>query len=144
MGTVGQSLVHAIPVNANGAIRILAWLVLQNELQQHTCPVCFEPMLPPDRSPMLLFPCGHTFCQECLEKTLDSKNACPTCRAAVQQTRPNHALRDLMACLPEPDHETDRVKQYKAEYALQKEFMNKKWSRLCAEMDKIAELVCLA
>ena len=41
---------------------------LQNELQQHTCPVCFEPMLPPNKSPMLLFPCGHTFCDECIKK----------------------------------------------------------------------------
>ena len=70
---------------------------LQNELQQHTCPVCFEPMLPPNKSPMLLFPCGHTFCAECIEKQKRiAKHCCPFCRAKIEKIAINHSLRQLM------------------------------------------------
>ena len=68
-------------------------------------------------------------------------NECPSCRGRVlkSEVKPNFAYSALMACLPETDHEADRVKQYKAEYAVEKEVMNKKWSQLSAEMDKIAD-----
>ena len=70
---------------------------LQNELQQHTCPVCFEPMLPPNKSPMLLFPCGHTFCAECIEKQKRiAKHSCPFCRAKIEKVAINHSLKQLM------------------------------------------------
>ena len=70
---------------------------LQNELQQHTCPVCFEPMLPPNKPPMLLFPCGHTFCAECIEKQKRiAKHSCPFCRAKIEKVAVNHSLKQLM------------------------------------------------
>ena len=70
---------------------------LQNELQQHTCPVCFEPMLPPNKPPMLLFPCGHTFCAECIEKQKRiAKHSCPFCRAKIEKVAINHSLKQLM------------------------------------------------
>jgi rubrerythrin len=65
---------------------------LQNELQQHTCPVCFEPMLPPARSPMLLFPCGHTFCEQCINHQKKvAKHQCPLCRAKIERVAVNHS-----------------------------------------------------
>ncbi len=70
---------------------------LQNELQQHTCPVCFEPMLPPNKSPMLLFPCGHTFCDECIKKQKKiATHKCPFCRAKIEKVAINHSLKQLM------------------------------------------------
>ena len=100
------------------------------------CPICQEAF-----KNAVMTPCGHTFCQQCLNTTLDTQNACPTCRGRVlkSEVKPNHALRDLMACLPETDHEADRVKQYKAEYAVEKEVMNKKMSQLSAKINKIAD-----
>jgi len=41
---------------------------ISKEIESNTCPVCLELMLPPEHSPMLLFPCGHTFCKGCLLK----------------------------------------------------------------------------
>lgn len=50
--------------------------VLTKEIESNTCPVnftinlillfnqiCYELMVPPTNSPILLFPCGHTFCK---------------------------------------------------------------------------------
>ena len=32
---------------------------LAQELEaQNTCPICYELMVPPDKAPVLLFPCG--------------------------------------------------------------------------------------
>lgn len=62
---------------------------VQNELSSFSCPICFEIMSPPDRSPILLFPCGHSFCETCinshlasLRKTSHRANSgnCPFCR----------------------------------------------------------------
>lgn len=39
---------------------------LAAELEQTTCPICYELMKAPKNTPTLLFPCGHTFCIECL------------------------------------------------------------------------------
>lgn len=35
---------------------------LVKELESHTCPICYELMVPPGHGPVLLFPCGHSFC----------------------------------------------------------------------------------
>ena len=37
---------------------------LQDELSTHTCKICFELMeSDKGKTPILLFPCGHTFCE---------------------------------------------------------------------------------
>jgi DNA-binding transcriptional MerR regulator len=64
-----------------------------SELSSFLCPICFEIMAPPSRLPMLLFPCGHTFCQSCLDQhfqkrsttgkereKIPSNKTCPYCR----------------------------------------------------------------
>jgi DNA-binding transcriptional MerR regulator len=45
-----------------------------SELSSFLCPICFEIMAPPSRLPMLLFPCGHTFCQSCLDQHFQKRN----------------------------------------------------------------------
>ena len=68
---------------------------LEGELSTHTCKICFELMTSPNHTPILLFPCGHTFCQLCMDThtgtrasaqhhntSASSNNAktCPYCR----------------------------------------------------------------
>mmetsp|Transcript_39440 Transcript_39440/g.101107 ORF Transcript_39440/g.101107 Transcript_39440/m.101107 type:complete len:249 (+) Transcript_39440:512-1258(+) len=73
---------------------------LISEVHQHTCPICYEVMKPPIKSPMLLFPCGHTFCSECLEmhhrKSPSPTLCCPYCRAEVISKAINHSLQQLI------------------------------------------------
>lgn len=61
---------------------------VSNELSSFLCPICYELMTPPQRLPILLFPCGHTFCQTCLEQHFarhsssrsNVNRTCPYCR----------------------------------------------------------------
>jgi hypothetical protein len=59
---------------------------LQEELQTHVCKICFEVMLSPDHTPILLFPCGHTFCKLCMDTNASvagksgGGGKCPFCR----------------------------------------------------------------
>jgi len=34
---------------------------ISKEIETNTCPICYDLMVPPRNSPILLFPCGHTF-----------------------------------------------------------------------------------
>lgn len=44
---------------------------LASELESHCCPICFELMMGPANAPMLLSPCGHTFCAKvCLRQKM--------------------------------------------------------------------------
>lgn len=73
---------------------------LESELSTHMCRICFEIMASPNKSPILLFPCGHTFCKECVEHHLDStttkKSLCPYCRSPVTSRAMNLSLKELI------------------------------------------------
>jgi hypothetical protein len=43
------------------------------------CSICAKPLHLPVCDPQ----CGHTFCQECIEKWLENSSHCPTCRQRV-------------------------------------------------------------
>ena len=72
----------------------------ENLRQTHTCPVCFEVMQPPHRSPQMLFPCGHTFCKACVAEHRSragaAAKACPVCQSAIESVAENRALRELI------------------------------------------------
>lgn len=53
---------------------------LSSELTSYSCQICFELMAPPHRPPVLLFPCGHSFCKMCMERPGPSSTKCPYCR----------------------------------------------------------------
>ena len=66
---------------------------LNAELHTHTCKLCSQLMVGPNNTPMILFPCGHTFCASCVPKhrssssisggSVSSSNRsslCPYCR----------------------------------------------------------------
>ena len=38
--------------------------------------------------PVAIFPCGHTFCQECV-KALISSDLCPECKSVIKESTPN-------------------------------------------------------
>ena len=58
-----------------------------------------ELMTSPNHTPMLLFPCGHTFCKMCIDRHSSNskkKSTCPYCRHAVESIAINHSLKDLI------------------------------------------------
>ena len=41
--------------------------------------------------------CGHTFCKECIDQSLESNDICPNCRALVEDDSiPNYVVRDII------------------------------------------------
>eukprot|EP01028_Stygiella_incarcerata_P014645 TRINITY_DN992_c0_g1_i4.p1 TRINITY_DN992_c0_g1~~TRINITY_DN992_c0_g1_i4.p1 ORF type:complete len:290 (-),score=88.15 TRINITY_DN992_c0_g1_i4:21-890(-) len=71
---------------------------LAAEIEGHTCPICFELMVPPINAPMLLFPCGHTFCDACLKRHEMERQRflCPYCRAKIVSKAVNVSLQQLI------------------------------------------------
>lgn len=78
---------------------------LAQEIESHTCPICYELMLAPKRAPCLLFPCGHTFCSSCLQRSTQQTSTqsrhvptslCPYCREPVEKQAVNVALQQLI------------------------------------------------
>eukprot|EP01063_Lacrimia_lanifica_P012745 TRINITY_DN19438_c0_g1_i1.p1 TRINITY_DN19438_c0_g1~~TRINITY_DN19438_c0_g1_i1.p1 ORF type:complete len:239 (+),score=86.68 TRINITY_DN19438_c0_g1_i1:70-786(+) len=67
-------------------------------LASHKCPLCLEVMVHPTYSPLMLVPCGHTFCSRCLEKYRRGAKGdrCPLCRTAIDNAVPNHSLRQVI------------------------------------------------
>ena len=49
----------------------------ETEIKSHRCPICYQTMLMPKRAPNILMPCGHTFCNACLNARDDPR--CRTC-----------------------------------------------------------------
>jgi hypothetical protein len=73
--------------SAEGALIPRVWLIDPvGELESHSCSICYELMEPPDRSPILLFPCGHTLCKACLNQHQATAKAktCALCRAPIK------------------------------------------------------------
>lgn len=80
---------------------------LESELHSHMCKICSCLMVSPSNTPMLLFPCGHTFCRVCCEKG-KRISICPYCRfqetfivlslnrQEVQSMTVNQSLKDLI------------------------------------------------
>ena len=72
---------------------------LTGEMASQTCSICMDLMVAP-KTPMMLFPCGHTFCSECLSANLAKggagKNKCPYCRTTIESKAPNLTLQQLV------------------------------------------------
>ncbi|MEW5319989.1 MAG: hypothetical protein WDW38_011097 [Sanguina aurantia] len=72
---------------------------LAKELEsQNTCPICYDLMVPPDHAPVMLFPCGHTFCGGCIKSHTEKhhKSHCPLCRKRIESKAPNFSLQQLI------------------------------------------------
>jgi len=78
---------------------------VENEIESNVCGICLELMVPPDHQPIIVIPCGHNVCRDCLyienQSLYASKpklriNKCPICRTPIE----SHALnRTLMALI---------------------------------------------
>lgn len=74
--------------------------LISKEIEQNTCGICYELMVPPTYSPILLFPCGHTFCKHCVYTSNKHHpnhrqltiSKCPMCRQAVESAALNISL----------------------------------------------------
>ena len=82
----------------DGAVGAQVESLLERHIASNNCPVCFELMTGSEHAPMLLFPCGHTFCQACLCMHLEKlgRSTCPYCREKVQSRAPNVSLRQVI------------------------------------------------
>lgn len=92
---------------------------VQKELSSFSCAICYEIMTPPEHVPMLLFPCGHTFCEACIVNHLKRNSAasqqhqqqngrqgrgggaggagfCPFCRQIIESRAVNQSLKELI------------------------------------------------
>ena len=57
-------------------------------------------MVPPEKAPFLLFPCGHTFCKVCLDTHVKKTGkTCPLCRAKIQSQALDFSLQQLVLSL---------------------------------------------
>eukprot|EP01059_Diplonema_ambulator_P018158 TRINITY_DN30357_c0_g1_i1.p1 TRINITY_DN30357_c0_g1~~TRINITY_DN30357_c0_g1_i1.p1 ORF type:complete len:250 (+),score=49.12 TRINITY_DN30357_c0_g1_i1:58-807(+) len=71
--------------------------MLEREIDSHRCPICMELMLHPTYSPMMLVPCGHSFCARCMVKHHKGKGSmCPVCRSAIQMCVMNQSLKSII------------------------------------------------
>ncbi|KAM3130450.1 hypothetical protein pb186bvf_017452 [Paramecium bursaria] len=84
-------------------------------IEQQTCAICFELMVPPQYAPILLFPCGHTFCKECTIKNGKINiQKCSLCRAKVTAHAINVSLQNLICSFSEQKKENSN-KQVQAQ-----------------------------
>ena len=67
------------------------------------CPVCLYTFGTP-----VITPCGHTFCQECIDKWIATKHNCPVCRQEVAKVIPDKLTAELLdiPCPSEEDNDT--------------------------------------
>ena len=82
----------------DGAVGAQVESLLEKHIGTNTCPICYELMASKAHQPMLLFPCGHTFCSSCLQHHLEKlqRKTCPFCRETVQSQAPNVSLQQVI------------------------------------------------
>lgn len=83
---------------------------ISKEIETNTCPICYDLMVPPKNSPILLFPCGHTFCKNCVMHNGTTKqiSKCPCCRAVVKSSALNISLQNLICVFTNNKHLIDQ------------------------------------
>ncbi|CAF1103032.1 unnamed protein product [Adineta ricciae] len=61
--------------------------------EEYTCPICFELI-----SEAYVSRCGHSFCNKCLQRTVESHRRCPKCQLSLQTSDifPNYTLNAII------------------------------------------------
>lgn len=79
---------------------------LAQEVQSNVCPICLELMIPPKNKPMILFPCGHTFCAACLASQESAQGVlkCGLCKKVCTHRAANIALQNLICTFTNNKH----------------------------------------
>ncbi|KAL4477763.1 hypothetical protein ABPG72_018937 [Tetrahymena utriculariae] len=84
---------------------------ISKEIENCTCPICYELMVPPNNSPILIFPCGHTFCKTCIiPKDKTKLNKCPFCRKPLQSYAVNIHLQNIICAYTDNKHLLEKYK----------------------------------
>ena len=68
------------------------------------CPICHK-MYSIEVSPIIIQPCGHGTCSECISHYIDQHDGktCPTCRADIIDVTPNYDLREMCVEVTTPN-----------------------------------------
>ncbi|KAG2393071.1 hypothetical protein C9374_009648 [Naegleria lovaniensis] len=82
---------------------------LANEMENHKCAICFELMLDKEHEPMMIVPCGHCFCRNCLQLLTTQK--CPTCRSRINSLAVNFALKQVISSYNDLKAQKEKKKQ---------------------------------
>ncbi|XP_064614423.1 uncharacterized protein LOC135478083, partial [Liolophura sinensis] len=61
-------------------------------MTSHNCPLCRQVMLSPDQIPMLLSPCGHSLCGQCVK----GRELCPCCNNPISSIMANIMLQQII------------------------------------------------
>lgn len=92
--------VPVVPKKADPEVTIVRKTKLTSQLTSQVasqkCGVCLDLMIPPKKCPILLFPCGHTFCKQCLTLHKENNNFCPSCRTEFVSEAVNQSLKQVM------------------------------------------------
>lgn len=96
---------------------------ISKEIESNTCGICYELMVPPLNSPMLLFPCGHTFCKACiyLPNNQQHINKCPFCRTNIKSVALNISLQKLICIFSNNKHLLEKYENEESIQEKQKE-----------------------
>ncbi|KAK6978488.1 E3 ubiquitin-protein ligase RFWD2 [Biomphalaria glabrata] len=81
----------------------------KNANSDFICPLCFDVI---DEAYMTK--CGHSFCRECIEKSLERNNRCPKCSIPIENSGfifPNFALTELIKKHKQDEQKNVLVKQ---------------------------------
>ena len=76
------------------------------------CNICFEDYNIINRKPMIVIPCAHTFCLNCLDELKKHDNKCPNDREIIINQKPNYALIDLLNSNSSTDEQNKRCLEY--------------------------------
>jgi len=66
----------------------------------HHCPLCSKLMQGDSRTPILIIPCGHTYCSACFN--LLRQNQCPSCSCEIESYAINHSLKTVITAAQKP------------------------------------------
>ena len=88
------------------------------------CDICQHKFNDSNFKPMVIIPCCHTICSQCLTKWQETEQTCPNCRGLIQGTNVNWSL---LKIVPEEDPtelelRTIALEQFAAAENSQKEF----------------------
>ena len=103
---IDKGAVNGKAKTALGKGDIMMEKTIAKELESNTCPICYELMVPPNYSPTMLFPCGHTFCKGCVNIQNGHRKLtnCPFCRKKIQSHAVNILLQNLICTYTDNKH----------------------------------------
>ena len=58
------------------------------------CEICFSRYDIDVRKPLILYPCSHTFCKDCIQQF--QSNSCPECRQVIRSNSTNYIVMKLL------------------------------------------------